>query len=422
MFAVFSKLLRSRSSQVRRGKAASRRPVRRTFEILEGRRMMDANCYVEGSTLHIDGTQNNDEVVVYYDAGLVVVRSSSDFESGFAFSRFANTLSAIEFRGFDGKDRFENATGLSLTAYGGRGNDVINVGGSYYSVVYGEQDDDILIGNNLVNRFDGGVGNDTLMGLGGADVMFGGAGSDELWGGDGRDFMDGGFDYTLDKVFGNLADGVSDNDRDFFVFEYDGANVSDVNVDFDVAIAESEGDDFEGVYRATGKLPDSIGTSSSGYEIGAGITFEFAARDFDFSAIDMDWQNWISPTEEYYSNWTSDSLDQFDDLDLLFSTSYLPPMLVTDPDLAEEPSPGATEEDSLIVPEVVDDYFSDPAEEGDLLDADEALEGPAYGSDDAFDSFYEELATSPLTPLGPYYGGTTVTPSTPFSTYRTRLW
>jgi len=61
--------------------------------------------------------------------------------------------------------------------------------------------DDRAFGNDKVNIFEGGEGNDTLEGLGGNDVLIGGDGKDTLLGGEGDDTLKGGAgnDYLVDS-------------------------------------------------------------------------------------------------------------------------------------------------------------------------------------------------------------------------------
>jgi hypothetical protein len=408
MAGPFTNLLRRTSASPRPARQLRRRPARLSFESLEGRRMFAATSYVDGKALIIEGTNADDVVTVTYNAGNLAVKSSSEADSGKTLEIINGEVVAIVFRGLDGKDQFVNETTIPLLAFGGRGNDIINVGDSSKATVYGEQDNDILIGNEFTNTLDGGIGNDTLMALGGDDVlfggpnddklhgyegndiMFGGAGQDELVAGIGRDFLHGGFDYTRDSLLGNLNNSA-DGWRDTFVFETEASGAADIK-DEDLGLFSE--DDDEAVFRATGQLP-GLGTSSSGYEIGDGVTFQFTAEDFGLSAIAIDWQNWIAGAENFYAEWTSTSLDEIADLDSPFAEDYLPPMLVPDADVLEEPTGGDANDEAA----VVEDYFAElAADEGGLLDADEALILDDLLSESAFDDYYESLAFSPWEP------------------------
>jgi hypothetical protein len=407
MAGPFQNLLRRTSASSRRARQPRRRPARLSFESLEGRRMFAATSYVDGKALIIEGTSADDVVIVTYNAGNLAVVSSSEADSGKTLNIINGEVVAIIFRGFDGKDQFVNETTIPLLAFGGRGNDIINVGGSSKATVYGEQDNDILIGNDLANILDGGIGNDTLMALGGDDIlyggpnddkllgydgndiMFGGAGQDELVAGVGRDFLHGGFDYTRDDLRGNLSNS-GDGWRDVFVFETEASGASDIS-DEDFGMFSDQDD--EAVFRATGQLP-GLGTSSSGYEIGDGVTFQFTAEDFGLSAVEIDWHNWIIDAENSYAEWTGESLDEIADMDNLFAGEYLPHMLVPDADLLADPIYEELYDEAA----VVEDYFAEFAADDGLLDADEALIPNDASSEETFDAYYESLAISPWEP------------------------
>ena len=121
------------------------------------------------------------------------------------------------FRGGLGDDDFEGGLGFDLADYsdstagvtvhllagkatGGAGTDTFS---SIIDLV-GSRFNDLLVGDNTDNIFDGGAGNDTLIGLGGPDTMDGGAGNDLILGGIGDDNLAGeeGND-TIDGGAGN---------------------------------------------------------------------------------------------------------------------------------------------------------------------------------------------------------------------------
>lgn len=109
---------------------------------------------------------------------------------------------------------------------------------------YGGTGDDLIIGNDVANRLQGGAGDDTLLGAGGDDILVGEAGADNLdgeagndrlYGGDGDDTLAGGTGNDLllgnddsdtlygdngdDHLYGGKGDdtiyGGDDNDRLF---------------------------------------------------------------------------------------------------------------------------------------------------------------------------------------------------------------
>ncbi|HEX8063294.1 MAG TPA: calcium-binding protein [Allosphingosinicella sp.] len=99
---------------------------------------------------------------------------------------------------------YRNATAMVIASiappdqpgYGANGDELRNI-----ENLHGSAFGDVLYGNLLANRLDGGGGNDTLIGFGGDDQLYGGAGADRTEGGLGNDF------YTVD----NAGDVVVEN-------------------------------------------------------------------------------------------------------------------------------------------------------------------------------------------------------------------
>jgi hypothetical protein len=125
------------------------------LETLEAREVMSAS--ILGGALFIQGTGGNDTVKVT-QVGTAITVTDNGVARRFAASAIPN---GIQFYGLGGNDRFENATSIKSTAYGGYGNDVL-IGGSGNDTLYGGHD------------------NDRLYGRGGTDSLFGDAGSDFL--------------------------------------------------------------------------------------------------------------------------------------------------------------------------------------------------------------------------------------------------
>ncbi|WEI17166.1 type I secretion protein [Acinetobacter proteolyticus] len=99
----------------------------------------------------------------------------------------------------------------------------INIGTQIENAL-GSAFNDTLIGNDLINRLEGGAGNDTLMGAWGNDTLIGGLGNDILDGGKGSDSMAGGAGDDLyyvnesdDIVVENQSEG---NDKVISVMSY----------------------------------------------------------------------------------------------------------------------------------------------------------------------------------------------------------
>ncbi len=81
-------------------------------------------------------------------------------------------VTAVEFYGYAGADRFINNTAVPSYAEGGHG-------------------EDTLSGGSGPDELRGGESNDTLMGWGGEDIIYGGSGSDTIEGGQNKDTLAG---------------------------------------------------------------------------------------------------------------------------------------------------------------------------------------------------------------------------------------
>ncbi len=150
----------------------------------------------------------------------------------------------------------DNATSTNAgeRMLGRLGADVLTLGATG-SDAFGQQGNDILKGNGVVNILDGGLGNDTLIGNAGADFLFGDSGSDDLFGGNDIDSLHGGLgndnlngDAANDFLFGEAGKDflTGGTGRDTFVFRATsessrGAN-RDVIRDFDQT--QTTGDDI----------------------------------------------------------------------------------------------------------------------------------------------------------------------------------
>ena len=155
------------------------------LEILEEKKLLAADIGISDGALVIEGTSQDDTVVVSEASSLVTVRNGDET---LTFSR--NGFSRIEFRGHDGDDHFENNTSLLSTAYGGRGNDTL-IGGSHNDELRGGPDNDTIIGNDGHDDLHGDYGNDVIDGGNGNDGLRGWYGDDVLIGGDGHDYVSG---------------------------------------------------------------------------------------------------------------------------------------------------------------------------------------------------------------------------------------
>ena len=88
-------------------------------------------------------------------------------------------------------------------AYGGGGNDIINLGGGN-DYAFGGWGNDSLDGGDGDDRLYGGEGDDTIGGYAGNDLLAGNGGNDKLYGKDGHDVVIGGL--GADLVMGEAGD------------------------------------------------------------------------------------------------------------------------------------------------------------------------------------------------------------------------
>jgi Ca2+-binding RTX toxin-like protein len=136
----------------------------RKFERLEDRRMMAADIDFDNGVLSIQGTENQDKIVIAadpQDADRVLVTISN-----------RQTGQVLEDRDFDLEDIDR------IDAYGLGGNDEIRNEIYVQARLYGAGGDDILISRGLDDLLDGGANHDMLDGGRGADDLIGGSGND----------------------------------------------------------------------------------------------------------------------------------------------------------------------------------------------------------------------------------------------------
>lgn len=105
-----------------------------------------------------------------------------------------------------------------------------------------DNDDNLIVGDEQPNSFDGLGGNDTIQGLGANDTLLGDAGNDSIEGGEGDDSIEGGAgnDYLAGGTGNDVIKGNSANDTIYGGAGNDtmfGGNGSDVAV-FDGDLAE----------------------------------------------------------------------------------------------------------------------------------------------------------------------------------------
>ncbi len=230
----FAALFRNRKAKGNRRTHVNRRLRQCRFENLERRQLLSASVNLLGADIHIYADPLGDKVTVCEGgrsiSPKIVIESAG---AGGAASWTFNPLrrgGQIIFHGSDFNDTFENQTGISCTAQGGGGHDVLRGGsnaddldgGLGNDTLHGGGGDDTLKGGRGSDKLHGGAGNDTLIGGLGNDTLAGGPQNDVLEGGSGRDtLIGGGYDdcyrFTGSGNLGcdTIRDRVGKNTLDF---------------------------------------------------------------------------------------------------------------------------------------------------------------------------------------------------------------
>ncbi len=114
--------------------------------------------------------------------------------------------------GYAGLDKLFGGDGVD-TIWGGDGDDEIE-GGAGNDYLYGDDDVDTIYGGTGDDRIEGNADGDYLYGDEGGDLIYGGSGDDYMWGDDGNDRMWGraGNDIMRGGVGNDLLYGGDDDD------------------------------------------------------------------------------------------------------------------------------------------------------------------------------------------------------------------
>ena len=95
---------------------------------------------------------------------------------------------------------------------GALGDDEIYAQGSIHHVIFGDEGDDLLIGNSEYDYIFGNSGNDIIFGEDGDDIIKGGTGNDIIVGGKGKDVIDG--DADDDEIHGDIYSTIVELETD----------------------------------------------------------------------------------------------------------------------------------------------------------------------------------------------------------------
>lgn len=196
--------------------AANPRGFDNPNELVEGGQLLvintsAASASLEGGTLTVEGTIDDDKIVVEKSGSHYAV-----YVNGEQVGKFRRRdVHSIEVSGHHGDDsiRLESNVTADTVVHGGAGNDwIFGSGGS--NELFGDEGNDVIFGKGGADQIHGGDGNDWLFGGNGADALFGGAGNDVLFGENGADLLDGGDDD--DWLFGGSgADALLNGEHNF---------------------------------------------------------------------------------------------------------------------------------------------------------------------------------------------------------------
>jgi hypothetical protein len=186
---------------------------------------LEARCYLAasltGSTLKVQGTNNNDAIVVTTTnaSGGQYIVTLNGKRTQYARSK----VKKITITGLDGNDKItlKGTIAATVAAAGGNGNDTITgsngketfTGADGDDVIRGGNGNDIIKGGNGFDFVEGGSGNDKIQGDGGDDALYGDAGDDTLTGGEGNDTLGGDDEDKLVLKSAAAPADIGGNDR-----------------------------------------------------------------------------------------------------------------------------------------------------------------------------------------------------------------
>ncbi len=144
-------------------------------ESMEHRKLFSASLGTSGAeagVLRITGTENNDFIhvsLVSTPGGTRLnVQEGGSKNTSFAYNQVKSIV--VDLKGGDDYFTAKSNVNRPITAYGGKGNDVIG-GGMGADLLYGDEGNDTLLGGDGNDTLIGGIGADEMMGMGGNDTV-----------------------------------------------------------------------------------------------------------------------------------------------------------------------------------------------------------------------------------------------------------
>jgi Ca2+-binding RTX toxin-like protein len=176
----------------------------------------DGNDYLQDDDGNDDFVGGNGEDTVSYadlSSGVFVNLATGENSSGDTFNSIEHLIGSSSsgdiLYGNELQNRL-NGGGGNDRLFGGAGNDTL-FGGNNEDQLYGGSGHDLLRGGGQNDEIHGGLGNDCLFGDRGNDEMFGGNGNDFLYGGYEHDLIRGG--GNADELHGELGTDTLFGDR-----------------------------------------------------------------------------------------------------------------------------------------------------------------------------------------------------------------
>lgn len=163
-----------------------------------GAQSAPASVYLSGTTLrHVASDGQTNVVAISVSSGRIIVQDTAGLAAGEGCKQTnATKVSCTLPSTFvldlkDGNDTLTNSSSVTIYAYGGPGNDVLN-GGPGTDGLFAADGNDVLNGGGGNDILSGGTGNDVINGGAGDDRIDDDAGDDTIAAGAGNDVV---YDY-----------------------------------------------------------------------------------------------------------------------------------------------------------------------------------------------------------------------------------
>lgn len=270
--------------------------ARAGVEQLERRRLF--TTVLDGTTIAITGTNDNDTIVVHYNrlSGGYWVEVNGLDEGSFSLGE----VNGVFVNAGTGDDYvWSDSAGLPYTVNGGDGADSIRGG----------------LGADLLN---GDGGNDSIDGSDGNDNVSGGTDADKLWGGTGDDYLGGagGNDTLFGDAGADTLAGATGNDTVDYQSAVVGQNIAILLDNY-----ANDGGSAFGADNVYSNNETVLAGAGDDYLIGNGGINSFfggAGNDYIEAGDGIDWVNGYEGNDTIYGQGGNDSLEGANGNDRLY--------------------------------------------------------------------------------------------------------